>query len=144
MRVVISDPKTGKSYQKEIPAEQDVSLVGKKIGEKIDGGLFGAAGYTLEFTGGSDKSGFPMRRDVVGARKGKILLTKGVGFKTKGSKKKKKGEGKKILKIPKGQRRRKMVHGNTFSAEIMQVNCKVTTWGASPLDQLFPKTEKKS
>jgi ribosomal protein S6E (S10) len=43
----------------------------------------------------------------------------------------------------KGERRRKYVRGNIYSSEIAQVNAKVKQAGASPLDQLFPKQEKK-
>ncbi|MBI5046540.1 30S ribosomal protein S6e, partial [Candidatus Micrarchaeota archaeon] len=42
-----------------------------------------------------------------------------------------------------GERRRKQVRGNTYSSEIMQVNAKVKTAGATPLEQLFPKAAKQ-
>ena len=40
--------------------------VAEKIMEKIDGNTLGLSGYELQITGGSDKSGFPMRRDIEG------------------------------------------------------------------------------
>jgi len=125
MRIVISDPKSGKSFQSEVSKEQEAQIVGKRIGEKLDGGIVGAAGYQLEFTGGSDSSGFPMRIDIPGQRKVSALITEGVGFHTK----------------RRGERRRKMVRGNTFSSETMQVNAKVLTSGSQPLDQIFVKAE---
>jgi len=125
MRIVISDPKSGKSFQSEVSKEQEAQIVGKRIGEKLDGGIVGAAGYQLELTGGSDGSGFPMRSDIPGQRKISALITEGVGFHTKRS----------------GERRRKMVRGNTYSSDIMQVNAKVATPGATPLDQIFVKAE---
>ncbi|MFH2106008.1 MAG: 30S ribosomal protein S6e [Candidatus Micrarchaeota archaeon] len=128
MKLVVSDTKTGKSYQKDMTPEQESTVIGKKLGEEIDGGMFGAAGYKFKLSGGSDTSGFPMRKDVGGATKRQILLTKGVGFHTKRN----------------GERRRKMVHGNTYSSDMMQINCVVTAAGTAPLDQLFPKQEKKS
>ncbi|HID73351.1 TPA: 30S ribosomal protein S6e [Candidatus Micrarchaeota archaeon] len=125
LRIVISDPKTGKSYQAELPKGQEPQLVGKKIGDKIDGGLCGAAGYSLELTGGSDGSGFPMRTDISGARRSFSMVTEGVGFHTK----------------RKGERRWKALLGNTYSTEIVQVNAKVVEPGPTPLNQLFKKEE---
>jgi small subunit ribosomal protein S6e len=126
MRIVISE-QSGKSYQAELPKDKESAIVGKKIGDELEGNLIGAAGYVLKLTGGSDGSGFPMREEVHGASKKLILMSDGVGFKAERS----------------GERRRKYVRGNTFSAEIVQINAMVKTAGASPLEQLFPKTEKK-
>ncbi|MFH1520683.1 MAG: 30S ribosomal protein S6e [Candidatus Micrarchaeota archaeon] len=125
MRVVISE-KSGKSYQFELPKEKEANIVGKKIGDELDGNLIGAAGYVLKFTGGSDGSGFPMKVEIAGPAKKFTLTTKGVGFKTHRN----------------GERRRKYARGNTYSTEIAQVNTMVTTAGATPLEQLFPKTDK--
>ncbi len=127
MRIVISDPSTGKSFQAEVSKDQETHIIGKRMSERIDGGIVGAAGYSLELTGGSDDSGFPMRMDMPGAKKTKALVTEGVGFHSK----------------RKGERRRRMFRGNNYSAEIIQVNAKVITAGQTPLDQIFVKSEKK-
>jgi small subunit ribosomal protein S6e len=126
MRLVISDPKTGKSYQNELPKEQEGAIAGKRIGEQIDGGVVGAAGYSLELTGGSDGSGFPMKVDVPGNRKMASLVTKGIGFFSK----------------RKGERRRKMVRGNNYTQDIVQVNAKVVKPGSVTLEELFGKKDK--
>ena len=126
MRIVISES-NGKSHQTELPKYKESALAGKKIGDELDGNLIGAAGYTLKLTGGSDGSGFPMRVEVHGSAKKVILTSDGVGFHATHN----------------GERRRKYMRGNTYSAEIVQVNASVKTAGASPLDQLFPKAEKK-
>ncbi len=128
-KVVISDPKTRKAYQKEI--EQKASgLLGKKIGEKISGTPLGLVGYELEITGGSDKDGFPMRRDVEGTARKRILVSSGPGFHPK----------------KKGQRKRKSIRGNTISAFISQVNVKVTGYGQKSIESLLgiakPEKEK--
>jgi len=126
-KLVISDPKTRKAYQKEI--EQAASgLLGKKIGEKISCDHIGLSGYEIEITGGSDRQGFPMRADVEGTARKKIILAFGPGFHPK----------------RKGQRRRKSIRGNTISAEIVQVNAKIVKYGAKPIEQLLgkPKEEK--
>jgi small subunit ribosomal protein S6e len=126
MRIVISES-NGKSHQAELPKDKESVIAGKKIGDEIDGNLIGAAGYVLKLTGGSDGSGFPMRVEVHGAAKKQILISDGVGFKASRG----------------GERKRRYIRGNTYSSEIVQVNASVKTAGAAPLDQLFPKTEKK-
>ena len=62
----------------------------------------------LKLTGGSDKSGVPMRNDVHGAARKYVLLSKGVG----------------LQDAETGQRVRKLMRGNTVSEEIYQINCK--------------------
>ncbi|MEW6723067.1 MAG: 30S ribosomal protein S6e [Candidatus Micrarchaeota archaeon] len=126
MRIVISES-SGKSYQLELPKDKEANIVGKKIGEELDGNLVGAAGYTLELTGGSDGSGMPMREEVHGSAKKQVLTSEGVGF----------------AAPRKGARKRRYVRGNSFSAEIVQVNTTVKKPGPVPLEQLFPKAEKK-
>ncbi len=132
-KIVISDPKTRKAYQKEI--DQKISgLLGKKIGDKVSGTPFGLTGYELEITGGSDKDGFPMRRDVEGTARKRIILSSGPGFRPK----------------KKGQRKRKSVRGNTISSEIVQVNLKIVGYGQKPIEELLgikkkePEKEKKA
>ena len=118
-KIVISEPKTKKSYQVDKDA---TSLLNMKIGEKFDGSMVGLNGFTLELTGGSDKDGTPMRKDLDGAIRKKALLTKGVGFRG-GKTKKVKGKNKYL--IVKGMRKRKYIRGNTISEDIAQINCKV-------------------
>ena len=65
---------------------------GMKIGDTIKGGLIGFPNYEFEITGGSDASGFPIRKDVHGPVKKKILVSKrGIGYKPtrKGQKRRK-------------------------------------------------------
>jgi len=126
MRIVISDTSNGKSYQTELAKDKESTIVGKRLGDTLEGNLIGAAGYSFEFTGGSDGSGFPMKRDVQGAARKSSLMAGSVGFGAES----------------KGERRRKNVRGNVYSSEIVQVNVKVTQAGPTPLDQLFPKKEK--
>lgn len=125
-KVVISDPKSRKAFQKEI--EQRASgFMGKKLGENVKGDAMGLAGYEFQVTGGSDAQGFPMRKDVTGIGRKKFLLSRGTGFKTN----------------VKGQRKRKSVRGNTVSADISQINVKIMTYGSKPIGELMGKTEKK-
>lgn len=124
-KLVISDPKNKKAYQKEIDQKQ-TGLKGKKIGEKVSGNNLGLTGYELEVTGGSDRQGFPMRKDVEGISRKKILLALPPGFHPKLS----------------GQRKRKSVMGNTVSEQISQVNLKVVTGGKESLDKLLGSKPK--
>ncbi len=127
MRIVISDPSSGKSFQTELEKGKESNIVGKKISDELDGNLVGAAGYTLKLTGGSDGSGFPMREDVAGAVKKTILSTDGIGFHAKNH----------------GERKRIVVRGNTYSQEIVQVNTSVVKAGSAKLEDLFGKKEEK-
>lgn len=124
-KAVINDMKSGRSYQVTVEGHHANSLIGKKIGDVVDGIFVGLPGYKLRITGGSDKDGFPMRRDLPGSKRRKLLLSGGVGFKPE--------EG--------GQRRRKTVRGNTISPEISQLNLKVTQLGSKPIDDLLKKEE---
>lgn len=127
MKLVISDPKTGKSYQTEIGEDKTAFLIDKKIGETVEGTFVNADGYELQITGGSDGSGFPMRKDIYSGRKVKAFLSGGVGFRPKRQ----------------GERRKKMVRGNSVSDEIVQVNLKVVKAGGKSLEELFGKKEVK-
>lgn len=125
-KIVISDPKTRKAYQKEV--DQNASgLMGKKIGEKLSADSMGLAGYEIEITGGSDKDGFPMRKDVDGMGRKRIILAFGPGYRSE----------------KRGIRKRKSIRGNTVSAFIAQVNAKVVKQGQKPIAEIFGKTEAK-
>ena len=52
----------------QIELEDTKALNGLVIGEEFDGGIVGLDGYTLKITGGSDKNGFTMKKDVSGFR----------------------------------------------------------------------------
>ena len=142
-KLVIANPKTGKTFQQEIDNEKFKHFSGKKIGDKIKGEVLDYTGYEFEITGGSDKSGFPMRLDLQGARKGKILATEGIGLKRKKSK------TKKGFLTFKGTRQRKTVAGNTIGPNISQINIKITKEGPKKIgpeaeeNKEEPKEEKK-
>ena len=105
-KVIIADPKTRKSQSVEIKDQDAQPLLGLKLGEEIDCALLGVQGC-VKITGGSDKAGFPMRQDLSGGVKKYVLMTKGVGFRKRSGS---------------GQKRRKLVRGNTITEEIYQIN----------------------
>ena len=106
-KLVISDPKTGKSESQELKDASAQQLVGRRIGDVVEGSLLGLSGK-IKITGGSDKAGFPMRADVLGGGKNYVLLTAGVGYRT----------------AVEGAKKRRLVRGGTISEEIYQVNAK--------------------
>ncbi|MDQ3947864.1 MAG: 30S ribosomal protein S6e, partial [Thermoproteota archaeon] len=74
-----------------------------KVGSIIDSSIVGIAGGKLKITGGSDRSGTPMRPDVHGGVKKYVLLSTGVGNRSEA-------------------RIRKLVRGNMVTEEIYQLN----------------------
>ena len=109
--------KDGRSVQKELSEDNSRTLWGKKIGDKISGDAIGFAGYEFQVSGGSDYCGFPMRRDVAGPVRKRILAVSGVGLK----------------KIAKGIRVRKTVCGNTIHPKIAQINMRILKEGKEAL-----------
>ena len=120
-KIVISDPETKKAIQYELDDAKTNALIGKNVGEIIEGDVIGLPGYKLKITGGSDKSGFPIRPDVHGSGKKRILIRGPPGFKPD----------------RKGIAKRKTVRGRELSGEISQVNMRVEEKGSTPLEELI-------
>lgn len=108
-KVIISDPETGTSKVTELDESRASPLLGRRIGETIDGTLLDLPAHKLQILGGSDKDGVPMRPSVHGGVRRNVILSGGVGFNPKN----------------RGQRRRKTVRGNTITDEIVQINTKI-------------------
>ncbi len=119
IKIVISDPKTGKSYQKIIKDADAKRFIGLKISDVVKGEIINLSGYEFEVTGGSDYAGFPMRKDVSGIMRKKILAVEGVGINKEG----------------KGIKQRKTVAGNTVHDRTSQVNLKVVKQGKALLGE---------
>ncbi len=113
---------------KTFHTEAEVDLSGMKIGDKIKGEDVDAkfSGYEFEITGLSDTAGFPSRKDVEGVGRKRMLLKRGIGMKEKG----------------RGLILRKIVRGNTISAEVIQINLKVVKEGKDSIAKLLGKEEK--
>jgi len=129
MKVVISQGK--QSYQVELKNPE--LLFGKRIGDSFKGTIFGIPGledYEFLITGGSTKDGFPMKKGLHGTVKKRLLLSKGVGYKPKGSKKK--------------IRKKKMVRGEVIADDIAQVNTKVIKEGAKKLEEIFGEKKEEA
>lgn len=126
-KINIGDGKSKKTYKK---VTEDISgFYDKKIGDIVNGEIIDLPGYELEIRGGSDSSGFPMRKDVDGTTRKRILITGGVGMKNQKRK---------------GLRLRKMVAGNTVYEKTSQLNLKVTKWGKAPIEPVAESTEAEA
>jgi small subunit ribosomal protein S6e len=125
-KVVVNDIKTGKSFNISVSGHHANSLIGKKINDEVDGIFVSLPGYKLQITGGTDKDGFPMRHDVPGSARRRLLLSRGLGYKPK----------------ERGKRKKKSVRGNTINQEIVQVNMKVMKPGAKPIEDLVKAEDK--
>ncbi|MDO8647430.1 MAG: 30S ribosomal protein S6e [Candidatus Diapherotrites archaeon] len=125
MQLIISDPKNAKAFAKKI--EDSKPFIGKKVGDTVQLSSVGLEGYEAKITGGSDKTGTPMRFDIPGIGRKKVYITTGPGF----------------VPLRKGQRRRVFVRGNAVAEDIHQLNLKVTKFGSKSLEEYFPKAEKK-
>ncbi len=128
MKIVFSDRKNGKTAQHEIAKDSEAVLIGRKIGDLLEGSAAGLPGFKLKITGLSDKTGAPSRKEIEGSRKAMPLLGRGVGMRVR----------------MKGYRARRLVRGNTVSADTVQVNTVIEEYGPVPAEELFkPKAEKK-
>ncbi|MBS3816637.1 MAG: 30S ribosomal protein S6e [Candidatus Thermoplasmatota archaeon] len=125
--VVISDPKDGNSYQREVDGQHANRIIGKLIGDEVDGIFVGLPGYKLQITGGSDIDGFPMKNNIPGPGRKKVLGKGGVGFRSQGQ----------------GVRKKKTVRGNTVSDQLNQINLKVIEHGPKEIPKLFEEEEEE-
>ena len=118
----ISDKK-GRTISKEVKEKDASPFLGLQVGSEIDAALIGEAGK-LKITGGSDKSGVPLRPDIHGGARKYILLSQGVG----------------LQDAEIGQRLRKLIRGNTITEEVYQINCAID--GELKIEEK-PKEEKE-
>jgi small subunit ribosomal protein S6e len=136
-KLVISDPKSGKTMQREVKDQSAKPFIGLKIGDSIKGEAFDLTGYEFTVTGGSDYCGFPMRKGIQTMRK-RIVASGGVGFAGKN-----RGYETKDTYI------KKTVCGEGIHDKITQINLKITKQGKTVLfeekkaAETAPATEKK-
>jgi small subunit ribosomal protein S6e len=115
-KVIVSDPQAGTSKVVELEEARAAPFIGRKIGEIMDGAVVDMGATKFQILGGSDKDGVPMRPNVHGGVRRKVVLSGGVGFSaTKG-----------------GERKRKAVRGNIITDEIVQINAKLVDQPPKP------------
>jgi len=125
-KIIISDPETGKSQSIELEESQAVPLIGRKLGEVIDGAAVKLSGHKLKITGGSDKDGFPMRPNIHGGVRVGAILSEGVGFHPS----------------TKGDRKRKTLRGNVITESIVQINMMIVEKPKKSKKAEKPKAEE--
>jgi small subunit ribosomal protein S6e len=108
-KVIVSDPKDGTSKVVEVEDARATPLIGRKIGETIDGSVVDLPAHKVQIMGGSDRDGVPMRGNVHGGVRRRVVLSGGTGFSPQ----------------RKGQRKRKTVRGSVITDEIVQINMKI-------------------
>ena len=145
-KAVINDTKPsakGRSFSVEITGSNFNHFLGKKIGDSVEGMFIGEGesslnGYKLQITGGSDKTGRPMRSELEGGNVKSILITAGTGYKGKRYVKK----NSKIYRYKyDGLRRRRNLRGNTISTDTRQLNLKVLEYGKKSLGSILGDEE---
>jgi small subunit ribosomal protein S6e len=120
-QVVVADPDSGATYQRDIDGQDANRFLGKSIGDEVDGGAVGLDGYTVEITGGSDDAGRPMRGDVSGPDLKEVLLDGGTGYNPSRE----------------GERKRVTVRGAEVSEATAQLNVKVSERGDADVEELL-------
>lgn len=124
-KCVVNDPASAKSFSVPVKGHHANALVGKKVGDELDGLYVKLPGYRLQITGGSDKEGFAMRPDLSGIARRRILAVEGHGFHPERH----------------GLRRRRSARGNTITLDIVQVNLKVIKAGGKPIPDMLAEAK---
>lgn len=132
-KLVIGDSKTKRTFKAELKSPDAEQLIGKKIGDVFRGELIGLQGFEFQITGGTDRAGFAMYKNLDGVGRRRLLLRGPPSYH--------------VPKKFKGKLEKKTVRANTISNDIAQVNCKIVKWGDIDLMKHFnitPKTEEKT
>jgi small subunit ribosomal protein S6e len=117
-KVIVSDPQAGTSRVVELEEARAAPFIGRRLGETLDGSAVDLPAHTVQILGGSDKDGVPMRGNVHGGVRRRVVLSGGAGFKSE----------------RKGGRKRKTVRGNIITDEIAQINMKIVERPAKPAE----------
>ena len=125
-KVIVSDPQAGTSKVVELEEARAAPFIGRRVGETMDGSVVDLPAHTVQILGGSDKDGVPMRGNVHGGVRRRVVLSGGAGFSPK----------------KKGERKRKTVRGNIITDEIAQINMKITERPANAVKASEAKAEQ--
>jgi small subunit ribosomal protein S6e len=127
-KVIVSDPQAGTSKVVEVEETRAAPFIGRKISDVMDGAVVDMPGMKVKITGGSDKDGVPMRPNVHGGVRRRVVLSGGVGFKPKRD----------------GERKRKAVRGNIVTDEIVQINMKAVDQPPKPKEAKAEATKPQT
>ena len=73
-KIIVSDPETGTSKVVELEEARAVPLIGRRLGEIIDGAVVDLPAHKVQIMGGSDKDGVPMRGKFMAESAEKLCL----------------------------------------------------------------------
>jgi small subunit ribosomal protein S6e len=119
---IVVGTKDGKSYNVEVKDDLAAVFIGKRVGDTVSVTPLGLKGYEVKITGGSDNQGFPIRKDLHKAGRGKALMSsRTVGYRPK----------------KEGIRARKTVVGDIIDENISQINTVVVKEGKDSIDKLL-------
>lgn len=125
---IVVGTKDGKSYNLEAKEDTAAVFVGKRIGDTVNVTPLGLKGYEVKITGGSDKQGFPMRKDLHKPGRGKAMMsTRTQGYRPE----------------QEGVRVRKTVVGDIIGDNISQINTVVVKAGKDPIPKLLGLGKKE-
>jgi small subunit ribosomal protein S6e len=125
-KIIVSDPEAGTSSVVELEEARAVPLIGRRLGETLDGSIVNLPEHKVQITGGSDKDGFPLRQNIHGGVRRHVILRGGVGFDPQSE----------------GLRRRKTVRGNVITDEVVQINMKIMEKPKGAKEAKKPKEKK--
>jgi len=120
-QVVVADPDSGATYQRDVDGQDANRFIGKEIGQTVGGDAVGLDGYEVEIRGGSDNAGRPMRDDVNGPALKEVMLEGGTGYNPKRD----------------GERKRVTVRGKEVSDDIAQLNVSISEHGEESVEDLL-------
>jgi len=119
---IVVGTKAGKSYNIEVKDDLAAVFIGKRVGDTVSVTPLGLKGYEVKITGGSDKQGFPVRKDLHKAGRGKALMSsRTIGYRPEKD----------------GIRVRKTVVGDIIDENISQINTVVVKEGKDSIDKLL-------
>jgi small subunit ribosomal protein S6e len=135
---IVVGTKSGRSFNVEAKGDLAAVFIGKRIGDVVSLTPLGLKGYDAKITGGSDKCGFPMRRDMHLIGRSKAFMSR----RTAGYRPEDASDGVRV---------RKTVVGDIINDVISQVNVVVVKEGHDPIEKLLglekpaeaPKAEEK-
>ena len=127
-KIIVSDPEAGTSKVVELEEARAAPFIGRRVGETIDGSIVDLPAHKVLITGGSDKDGVPIRGNVHGGVRRRVVLSGGAGFKPE----------------KKGERKRKTVRGSTLTDEIVQINMKIVEKPARKTRRSQAKATRKT
>jgi small subunit ribosomal protein S6e len=126
-KIIVSDPEAGTSKVVELEEARAAPFIGRRVGETLDGSIVDLPAHKVQITGGSDKDGVPIRGNVHGGVRRRVVLSGGAGFTPK----------------KKGERKRKTVRGSTLTDEIVQINMKIVEKPTAKAAEAKPKQPAK-